>query len=395
MGFRLFKPSEHVQTGALALSSLSLLLWAFGCGSRFVAASGAGGSSMANGGSAGDSTSSAGESGSPDSAGNSSGGASAGSGGASAGAPNPDGGAGGKPTTSCDCAPGYYCQDGTFKCLSCGTFLRFQFAAPEKLSSLMQSGTSTERFPRAAASGSALFYTVGEAGQERLWYAASPVSGVGVPVSEAGKFESGPLLAPGFDAQDLFFDRLDSMTGKRSILMVKSAGGTSSGASAVLAPINAPGFDDYSIAIAPDVGRAYWMSTRNGKPELLWYTKNATVPTPPAALDLKLKAGANTCPRLGSDATPWVNTAGTLLLFRSESVNDNCQVNDGGATDLFAVPLAKDGTPFGNAIALSTLNTTGGKSNESDPSLSRDSCAVYFASDSGTGNYDLYRALRN
>ena len=60
------------------------------------------------------------------------------------------------------------------------------------------------------------------------------------------------------------------------------------------------------------------------------------------------------------------------------------------------MPLSKDtGLAAAAAIALSSLNTIGGGSNESDPSLSTDSCTIYFASDSGTASSDLYRAQRN
>ncbi len=115
---------------------------------------------------------------------------------------------------------------------------------------------------------------------------------------------------------------------------------------------------------------------------------------PPRELGLKIKIGSADCDRLGDDATPWVNLNGTLLLFSAESMSDNCQPNDSNAHDLFAVPLAKDGTPTRSAIPLSALNNAGSASDETDPSLAPDSCSIYFASDSGTGNYDLYRAAR-
>ncbi|HEY3255268.1 MAG TPA: hypothetical protein VGJ91_15020, partial [Polyangiaceae bacterium] len=116
---------------------------------------------------------------------------------------------------------------------------------------------------------------------------------------------------------------------------------------------------------------------------------------PPAPLDLKIKVGSKECARSGDDATPWVNLAGTLLLFRNPSLNDNCEPNDSGAPDLFAASLSSEGKPKAAAIPLESLNTTGGMSRESDPSLTPDSCFVYFASDNGTGDFDLYKAPRN
>jgi hypothetical protein len=76
-------------------------------------------------------------------------------------------------------------------------------------------------------------------------------------------------------------------------------------------------------------------------------------------------------------------------------MDDTCQPNDSGAYDLFASPLGKDGLPLTPGTPLSNLNNTGGMSNETDASLSQDSCTIYFASDSGKGDFDLYRAARN
>jgi len=160
-------------------------------------------------------------------------------------------------------------------------------------------------------------------------------------------------------------------------------------------PINSVGSDDYSIAISPNTGHVYWMSTRNGSAELLVQATSMTPPPAPAVLELKVKAGTAECARSGDDATPWVNLAGTLLLFSNPSLNENCEANDSGASDLFAAPLDKDGAPLAAATALASLNHTGGVSRETDPSLSSDACYIYFASDNGMEDFDLYKAQRN
>jgi len=80
------------------------------------------------------------------------------------------------------------------KCKDCSNFSRFEFAPPEKLATLSQGGN--QRFPRAASAGADLFYRPGAAGVERIWYAAAPVSGVGVPLSPPTFVESGPLFSP-------------------------------------------------------------------------------------------------------------------------------------------------------------------------------------------------------
>jgi WD40-like Beta Propeller Repeat len=420
---RLFGENRHWRGLALGLSALNLSILIGACsGGAFMPKQSAPISAGAGGGSAGETASSAGNSGSPDEAGSDSGGASGDAGsvetsgastnggaggagksgatsaggksGAGTGGNRATAGAGGKPGTSCDCTAGNYCQDGTNKCRSCTDFSQVSFRAPEKLTTLAQTALSSERFPRVADDASALFFSVNAAGKQRIFYTASPLSGGGTAVSDAGQQDTGPLLAPGFADQNFFFERLDALTGKRKLMMAGWSGTTLSGTLLAPQPINMPGTDDYSVAVAAKAKRLYWMSTRSGKPELLFYGTSSGAP-PPAPFDVKTKAGANTCSRSGDDATPWVDLAGTVLLFRSESVDDNCQVNDSGAFDLFAVPLNKDGAAAAVAIPLSSLNNTGGMSTETDPSLSTDACILYFASDNGTGDFDVYRALRN
>ena len=316
-------------------------------------------------------------------------------------------GTGGKPAV-CDCAAGSYCQDGANKCRSCADFARFEFAAPQKLATLSQTPDGHERFPRAGSSGAALFYRSGTPGAERIWYAANPVSGVGkkLDLPELPAM-SAPLLAPGVLPQNFFFDYLETPDGgpnRRHLMMATWSGGTLTAAVAVPAPLNGTG-SDFSIALAPGAARAYWMSTRNGgaRAELLSASMVDTTATEPVVVDLQVQAGSAKCPWLGGapgswedDATPWLNTAGTLLLFRSQSVDNHCQPNDSGAFDLYAAPLSKDtGLPTAAGVPLSALNSTGGGSTQTDPSLSPDSCLIYFASDDGGPDTDLYRAARN
>ncbi|HWZ91635.1 MAG TPA: hypothetical protein VNW92_22390 [Polyangiaceae bacterium] len=389
---------------------LSGALWLAGCG---------GGSFTANAGgngAAGDASSSGGDSGGGgDSSGATGGGggasgsavggtsgSSTGGGGASAagGSKGSAGsaGAGGQPATTCDCAAGSYCQDGTNKCRLCSDFSRLEFAPAEKLATLNQTPNGNARFPRTGSGASDLFYRTGADSAGRIWYAPNPVSGPGSALSTlsaTGTADSGPLLAAGVLQQNFFFDHLDASM-QRHIMVANWASGALTTPSAAPAPLNGTA-SDFSIAIAPGVARAYWMSTRNAKAtaDLLWVDVNGATTTP-AVLDLEVQAGAKSCPRLGDDATPWVNSAGTLLLFRSESIDDNCAPNDSGAFDLYAAPLSKDtGLAAAPAVPLSALNNTGSVSTETDPSFSSDACYIYFASNNGTANFDAYRAARN
>jgi hypothetical protein len=165
-----------------------------------------------------------------------------------------------------------------------------------------------------------------------------------------------------------------------------------SGVTGAPAPLNGSA-SDYSIAVATSVARAYWMSTRNGGTEaqLLWAEMLDGTASMPAVLDLKVQAGSANCARTGDDATPWVNPAGTLLLFSNPPVDAKCAAGDPSAPDLYAVPLSKEtGLPTTAAVPLTTLNTLGGSS---DPSLSNDACKIYFASVGSDAA--LYEADRN
>src|SRR6478735_5462850 len=385
MRFRLLKLDPPTRPRALALGTACLFVLGAACsGEAFTSGNGPSASGSGGTGQAGDvSVSEAGESGSNE----------GGSGGlpgeSGAGAP-PSAGSAGKPGTSCDCAAGEYCQDGTNKCRKCADFSRFEFGSAQKLSTLAQ---GIERFARPAAAGSALFYVSGAADSSKILYAASPLSGVGTPVTAPMQVESGPLLVD-FAGHNLFFDRRQP-GGRKLRMAVWTAPALLTNDVLVPEPINSVGSDDYSIAISPNTGHVYWMSTRNGSAELLVQATSMTPPPAPAVLELKVKAGTAECARSGDDATPWVNLAGTLLLFSNPSLNENCEANDSGASDLFAAPLDKDGAPLAAATALASLNHTGGVSRETDPSLSSDACYIYFASDNGMEDFDLYKAQRN
>jgi len=381
MRFRLSKLFRRAQLPAVV--GLGTLHWLAACaGKEFTANGGSSSAGSGISGSAGD-TNEAGESGSTE----------GGRGGSANGGRGGVPGSGGKTNTGCDCLPGTYCQDGTGDCVACSNFARFTFAKPQKLTSLGQSANS-ERFPRVGLTSSSLFYVVGGADNAKIRYAAAPVSSVGIALSGSDRIESGPLFVRGFADRNLFFDRLDA--GNRKLMMATWTAPAEVTADALIEePINAPGFDDYSIAISPDTGRAYWMSTRNGQAELLLQATGVDASPTPEVLDLKVKAGKSECPRSGEDATPWVNVAGTLLLFRNPSVDEGCAENDSGAFDLFAASLDAAGKPKSAAVPLGSLNYTGGMSSETDPSLSPDSCTIYFASNNETGDFDVYKAQRN
>jgi len=392
MRVRLFKLSRRAERLALGLGTLYSLALIGACGGKEFSASAtasASGSGGASAGTGGETSSDAGEGGSDPGG---SGAPSAGSAGESNSA-----GSAGKPASGCDCTAGQYCQDATTRCRECSDFTRFQFGMVRELSTLTQSTKGIERFARSANASSALFYVSGAADNAKIWYTPAPASGVGAVVSRPTQIESGPLFVsadflPESENQNLFFDRRQ---GERKLMMALWTAAALTQEALLPEPLNAAGFDDYSIAVSPSTGHVYWMSTRNGAAELLWQPTGMSAPPAPTVLELTVKAGKAECPRSGEDATPWVNAQGSLLLFRNPSLNEECEENDSGATDLFAAPLDEDGKPLTAATSLASLNHIGGTSWETDPSLSPDACFLYFASDNGTGNFDLYRAQRN
>ncbi|MEO6598966.1 MAG: hypothetical protein ABIQ16_03775, partial [Polyangiaceae bacterium] len=301
-----------------------------------------------SGGSSGDSGSSSGDSGNSGDAGSGNGGDEPGGTSGVGGAIATAGGAGKAATGCASCTAGNYCQDGVNKCRACTDFSRLEFAAPQPLSTLSHTTVSIERFPRSASAGSSLFYTEEDFARRAIWYTAAPTSGMGSALQDPSGppigNDSGPLFAPGLFDKNFFFDRTQVTTGQRKIMVGNWAAGALSQITAASAPTNAEGSDDYSFAAAPSAGHAYWMSTRSGTPQLTWESINETPMAAPAVLPLKIRIGANAeCDRLGDDATPWVNLAGSLLLFSAESMADTCESNDSHAHDLFAVPLAKTG----------------------------------------------------
>jgi len=104
------------------------------------------------------------------------------------------------------------------------------------------------------------------------------------------------------------------------------------------------------------------------------------------------------CPRGDEDATPWVSQNGGLMVFSAAPVDALCTPIDGGAADLYAVPLSpSSGMPLASAVALATVNRTMDGSVETDPAFTPDLCYLYFSSDGGEANgrdFRLYRAAR-
>jgi hypothetical protein len=378
-----FRPSSLIGV-------LWLCLWAgcssskFGVNDQGLVDAAAGGTSAGNAGSAGGGAAgSAGSDASTD--------GSAASGG-SAGTLNCPGG--------CDAAQ--YCNVSSGKCTPCSDVSRFRFAPAEPIAP-RGPGASNQRFPRLTGQPSEMLFRVGDEAHTQALYVTSnlEVSGseqpFGQEINLSSESTSGPLEAriDSGDFPNFFFDRTTAgPTSPRVLYGVKRGMGV--GLSGSIAPMPAPfnsmagsTASNYSIAIAGQLGRAFWMSLRGGSPDLLTaLLEQASAPTP-----VSIRLGASTCTRSGLDSTPWVSSDGKFLLFSSLEVNSNC-ASIGSARDLHVAAM-QGGQPAGFAIALEDVNQAG--VDDADPSMSSDLCHLYFASNpSGTPDgFRLYRALRH
>jgi hypothetical protein len=368
------------QSAAVVCVALGVV-WPLGCGgSRFSAGDSAAGGQ--GGGGAGGGAGVAGE----DSGGT--GGAQAGSAtsGGSGGAATGGGAgkAGSAGTAGCDCRPGQYCRSGT--CRDCSDLSSVQIGTPVELLDHPSSGL---RFPRVGDSSDSLFFTLVAPSRSELWYVRDPTASASTTLGDAQTpSRSGLFYVEGSAfAFSALFDELEN--GQRHVLTATWNGTELSNTQPAGAPLAASGADDYSVALAAQTSRVYFMSTRDGAPALHTGVLGSAATTP---LTLQVPAlGGGTCPRSGDDATPWVTEDGSLLVFRALPVDAQCQSVDGSATDLYVAALQPStGTPLTPAVALTGVNVTGGGSTETDPSFSPDLCILYFASDGGSaGGFDF------
>ncbi len=361
-----------------SLSTAVLLLLTACGGKEFTTQSGGtGGATSGGSGGMGGSTSSGG------SAGTSSGGqaGSAGSSGSS--------GSGGT-MGSCNCEAGQYCRGG--KCRDCGDFSSLEFGAPERLEGPAQNDEGNVRFPRAGEDETSLFYST-----DHLYYTSDFTSDQGTHVSAmAAPLEEAPLYidSPGSLNFNLLFTRMvGDVLPTKDILTADWTGTTFMTVKPAVAPLNLDPADDYSVALATASARFWWMSTRNGEAQLLTAVQGDAL----AVLVEPQVQGPNAiaCHAVGDDLTPWVSEQGDLLFFSAQVVDAACNVLDNGATDIYVALLDNDGQPVQSGIPLSDVNIGDQESSEVSPSLSADSCWLYFASDGGAGSpMQIYRAPR-
>lgn len=324
----------------------------------------------------------------------SSGSGGAGGSGGSGGAAGGDAGHGCQP-----CGSGEYCQVSTGKCVGCGDLSKLDFGPPEPLSAVNKNPAGGLRFPRVAGpDGSALVYvaannTMTPAGRQ-IWFAPNPDSGFGARASDSSWSASGPLFVQ-FDyvkstTSHFLYDKVDTTgSGARDLYATELGSGTVQSSGSLGGPFNsAQGADDYSIAVAPDVHRAWWMSDRgNSGRQLLTFSWDPL--GTPQSVNL---FDQNDCQRAGDDATPWVTPDGSVLLYSATRLDAGCHPANSSRRVLYWIKLDKTtGRPAFGTRGQPLLESDG--ADATDPSLSRDLCTLYYAADDGKG-FKLYRAPR-
>jgi hypothetical protein len=279
-------------------------------------------------------------------------------------------------------------------CRDCSDISSIELADPVEILDHPDSGL---RYPRGFGAGSALFFTLLAAGGSELWFTEDPDAEPSFRLGDAGlPARSGLVpLSHGGATTDVVFDAV--MDGRRTARSALFDGATLTNDAALGSPLSPGGFYTYSLAVARETNRYYWMSTRDGPVELrtgVLGTGNEDV----VMLEVPSRSAATACPREGDDATPWVSTSGELMLFSAAPMDDQCAAIDGGATDLYAALLSPaSGMPLAAAVALTAVNRTLDASTQTDPSFTPDLCRLYFATDGGqAGGHDfrLFRADR-
>jgi hypothetical protein len=263
------------------------------------------------------------------------------------------------------------------------------------------------RFPRAGGPERQLFYRAGTDQPDtastaaRVWFTSDFEAEAGLAVSAGLGTASGPILAGTPEALNLLFDTAEQVGQDRDIFLATWTGSELVGASPAPMPFNPLDSDlrsDYSVAVASSVQRAWWMSAREGLPTLVT-AAIAGVAGSEVPVDVFVRtATGQSCPIGAEDATPWVTADGSLLLFRSLTYEASCSPSGASGIQLYAAALnPANGQPSGPAVSVSTHNGSSAQSVETDPSLSSDSCWLYFASnreaDDGS-SFLLYRAPR-
>ena len=146
-----------------------------------------------------------------------------------------------------------------------------------------------------------------------------------------------------------------------------------------LSSLNGTGMD-HQPEVSPDQLSIYFVSDRSGNVDI-WRSTRASIGAafdPPEAV-----SELNTSSEEGGI---------TLSSDGLEVIITSNRPGGAGARDLYRATRANAGDPFSNLQPLAELNTP---NNEIDPTLSSDGSELYFASNRGGAESNLYRVVRS
>jgi hypothetical protein len=291
-------------------------------------------------------------------------------------------------SSGCSCAPGQYCRGD--ECLDCSDLSQLELGTPEPI---LDHPDRPLRFPRPGDVAGSLFFTLGSDSGGELWYEPSIDAPPGAPLGAATTLGRSGLFYfddPGDTGFNALFDETDE-GGRRSLRAARFFQGALTMIEDAPSPIAPGNYDDYGVALAPQTGRFYWMSARDGGVTLYTGLLGTSKGEP-----VEVRVATGSCV-LAVDA-PWVSSDGALLIVAAPPLDADCRPLDGAATDLYATPLnASTGYPLAPAIALSGVNGSVDTSSETGAAFSNDLCTLYFASDGGSAagfDFRLFRATR-
>jgi hypothetical protein len=202
------------------------------------------------------------------------------------------------------------------------------------------------------------------------------------PELVGGLASAGDLWGPSAfeEGRSLVFGASD--TEEDLFIATRTDRGTSFSLPRALAALNTAASEGTPF-VSADASTLYFYSNRSGGVggRDIWF---ATADGSGAFEDPALLGNVNTA---AEDQSPWLSSDGLSLFF------DSTRAGGSGQQDLWLAERATRTSAFRAPINLSELNTSGF---EEGPSLSRDSLAIFFASNrpGGEGDLDIWLATR-
>lgn len=157
------------------------------------------------------------------------------------------------------------------------------------------------------------------------------------------------------------------------------------------APFNAPlGSVRSSYSVAFSRTHAFWTVNNDGSLDVHAFSMKLDGEWIPADMSLELPGD---CVLHEFEYAFWAVPYAPLLFFSAKERDASCKVLPGSPSDVFVVKLNEAGLPEGVPVPVAGVSQPG--KSDAEPSLSPDSCWLYFASERDTPDkLRLFRAHR-